>query len=94
SSVCLDQFQARALSCDDPQGCRSLWHIIWSCAVTLFLCTWVSVHPNIPSPDETWLQVTMRRLGLMLAALLIPEAMIALALRQRLAADELAEKYK
>ncbi|KAI9507959.1 hypothetical protein F5148DRAFT_980654 [Russula earlei] len=80
--------------CLDPQGCRSLGNIIWSCAVTLFLCTWVSVHPNIPSPDETWLQVTMRRLGLMIAALLIPEAMIALALRQRLAADELAEKYK
>ncbi|KAI9451581.1 hypothetical protein F5148DRAFT_1370556 [Russula earlei] len=60
------QLLPRSPSCDGPDGCRSLWHIIWSCAVTILLCTWVSVHPNIPSPDETWPRVTLRRIGLML----------------------------
>ncbi|KAI9508227.1 hypothetical protein F5148DRAFT_1284313 [Russula earlei] len=92
--VSLDQFRTRALSCDDPNGCRSLWNIIWSCAVTIFLCAWVSVHPNIPSPDERWPRVAVRRVGLMLAALFVPEMMIGWALKQRLAAVELAERHK
>ncbi|KAI9512039.1 hypothetical protein F5148DRAFT_992934 [Russula earlei] len=90
--VSRDQFEA--VPCDDPQGHRSLWDIIWSCAVTILLCTWVSVHPNIPSPDERWPRVTLRRIGLMLAALFVPEAMIAWALRQRLAAAKLAKEHK
>ncbi|KAI9430896.1 hypothetical protein F5148DRAFT_185542 [Russula earlei] len=87
----LDQVQARASSCDDPRGCRSLWDIIWSCAVTILLCVWVSVHPNIPSPYDSWARVAVRRVGLMLAALFVPEAMIGWALKQRLAAAELAK---
>ncbi|KAI9450525.1 hypothetical protein F5148DRAFT_987015 [Russula earlei] len=89
-----DQFHARALSCDDPDGCRSLWDIIRSCAITILLCTWVSVHPNIPSPDERWPRVTVRRVGLMLAALFVPEVMIGWASKQRMAAVELAKKHK
>ncbi|KAI9452205.1 hypothetical protein F5148DRAFT_517382 [Russula earlei] len=42
--VSLDQ--VRAVSCDDPNECRSLWDIIRNCAITILLCTWVSVHPN------------------------------------------------
>ncbi|KAH9961583.1 hypothetical protein BC827DRAFT_1082488, partial [Russula dissimulans] len=72
----------------------SLCDIIQSCALTIFLCTWVSVHPNIPSPDEGWPRVTIRRVGLMLATLVVPEAIIAWALRQRMAAGQLAEEYK
>ncbi|KAI9509150.1 hypothetical protein F5148DRAFT_978758 [Russula earlei] len=90
----LDQFQARAPFCDELSGHRSLWDIIWSCAVTILLCTWVSVHPNIPSPHESWARVAWRRVGLMLATLFVPEAMIAWALRQRLAAVELANILK
>ncbi|KAI9449657.1 hypothetical protein F5148DRAFT_1019947 [Russula earlei] len=88
----LDQLSAP--SCDDPKACRSLWDIIRSCAITILLCTWVSVHPNIPSPQERWPRVTVRRIGLMLAALFVPEIMIAWALRQRQAAVALAEKHK
>jgi hypothetical protein len=80
--------------CNDLNNCRSLWDIIRSCALTIFLCTWVSVHPNIPSPEEGWPRVTLRRVGLMLATLVVPEAIIAWALRQRLAAGRLAKTYK
>ena len=81
-------------SCDDPDGCRSLADIIRSCVLTILLCTWVSMHPNIPSPDERWPRVALRRVGLMLLALLVPEAVVAWALRQRQAAAGLAEKHK
>ncbi|KAI9511203.1 hypothetical protein F5148DRAFT_1373939 [Russula earlei] len=90
----LHQFQARAPLCDDPQGCRSLWDIIWSCTVTILLCSWASVHPNIPSPDDRRTKVVVRRIGLMLLTLFVPEAMIAWALKQRLAAAELAKIHK
>ncbi|KAH9957231.1 hypothetical protein BC827DRAFT_716006 [Russula dissimulans] len=66
--------QRRASSCDNPDGCRSLGDIIRGCILTMILCTWVSVHPNIPSPDEKWPRIALRRLGLMLAALVVPEA--------------------
>jgi hypothetical protein len=81
-------------SCNDQNNCRSLWDIIRSCALTIFLCTWVSVHPNIPDPDEAWPKVTLRRVGLMLATLVVPEAIISWALRQRLAARKLAKDHE
>jgi len=86
--------QLHSASCNDLNNCRSLWDINRSCALTIFLCTWVSVHPNIPSPDEGWPRVAIRRVGLMLATLVVPEAIIAWALRQRLAAGQLAKQYK
>ncbi|KAI9507069.1 hypothetical protein F5148DRAFT_999850 [Russula earlei] len=92
--VSLDQVHAHAPSCDDPHGCRSLWDIFRSCTLTILLCVWVSVHPNIPSPDETWPQVAVRRLGLMLATVFVPEFMVAWALKQRLAAATLAKEHK
>ncbi|KAH9961084.1 hypothetical protein BC827DRAFT_1376455 [Russula dissimulans] len=89
----LDLDQPQSPSCNDL-NCRSLWDIIRSCVLTIFLCTWVSVHPNIPSPDEGWPRVTIRRMGLMLATLIVPEAIVAWALRQRLAASKLAKEYE
>jgi len=81
-------------SCNDPHGCRSLGDIVRSCIVTILLCTWVSMHPNIPSPDERWPRLALRRVGLMLLALFVPEAVIGWALRQRGAAAELAKKHR
>jgi len=92
--VSQDQLQVTAPSCDDPNGCRSLGDIIHSCIITILLCTWVSMHPNIPSPDERWPRIAVRRVGLMLLALFVPEAVIAWALRQRQAATELAKEHK
>jgi len=92
--VPLNNLRAPGQSCDDPNGCRSLGVIIRSCILTILLCIWVSVHPNIPSPDERWPRLAWRRVGLMLLALIAPEAVIGWALRQRLAAAELAEEHE
>ena len=52
------------------------------------------MHPNIPSPEDRWPKLAARRVGLMALALFVPEAVIGWALRQRLAAAELAKKHE
>jgi len=52
------------------------------------------MHPNIPSPEERWPRIALRRAGLMLLALFVPEAVISWALKQRQAAAGLAKKHK
>jgi len=81
-------------TCDCPNQCRTLWDIVWSCLFTMFLCTWVSIHPNIPSPHEGWVRVTSRRLGVMLAVLIAPELIFSWALRQRILARRLANEHR
>ncbi|KAF7369946.1 hypothetical protein MSAN_00624200 [Mycena sanguinolenta] len=35
-------------SCDNINSCRTLFSVVWGCLATIFACTWVSVHPNVP----------------------------------------------
>ncbi|KAJ7206558.1 hypothetical protein GGX14DRAFT_396942 [Mycena pura] len=75
-------------SCDDINNCRRLFDIVWGCLTTIFACTWVSAHPNVPPPRPTrpdafwptlkWKLVVAllsiwRRLKLMLIAVIAPE---------------------
>jgi hypothetical protein len=85
---------AEVFSCVDPDGCRTLWDIVRSCLFTIILCTWVSVHPNIPGPKDEWPTVVLRRVGIMLAALIAPEFILVWAIRQRDLAHDLANKHR
>ncbi|KIM26217.1 hypothetical protein M408DRAFT_52278, partial [Serendipita vermifera MAFF 305830] len=82
-------------SCDDQNSQRSIWGIVWSCLSTIFLCTWVAVHPNVhfkpkkPNRNwfERWLQDPLNvfftyKLPLFLWALVVPEYILAWAVRQ------------
>ena len=62
--------------------------------MTIFGCTWVAVHPNIPNTEEKLFKSALRRLKLMAIALVAPEMVIIWALRQWFAARELAKWYK
>ena len=73
---------------------RSLWDILWSCLGTIFACSWVSIHPNIPSPNESSWRIFLRRLELMFWAVVAPEMIITWALRQWLGARRLEKLYK
>ncbi|KAJ7050176.1 hypothetical protein C8F01DRAFT_1179662, partial [Mycena amicta] len=42
--------RASSDTCKDIDNCRRLFDIVWGCFVTVFACTWVSVHPNVPRP--------------------------------------------
>ncbi|KDR79429.1 hypothetical protein GALMADRAFT_1240173 [Galerina marginata CBS 339.88] len=79
------------LSCSADQ--RSIWDILWSCLATIFACTWVSIHPNIPPPNEKWWMGPLRRLELMTWAILAPELMILWAMRQWIGARKLANEW-
>ncbi|KAG2130720.1 hypothetical protein DEU56DRAFT_954638 [Suillus clintonianus] len=72
---------------------RTLWDIIWSCAATLFACTWTSIHPNIPGMDEGKWTVLFRRLFFMAMALTAPELMITWATNQFLSARVTANAF-
>ncbi|KAF9484227.1 hypothetical protein BDN70DRAFT_950675 [Pholiota conissans] len=78
---------------DSKFGQRDLSNIILSCFATVFACTWSAVHPNIPSPWDSWWDCFKRQLVTMIYALVAPEAMTAWALRQHLAARKIMNSY-
>ncbi|KAJ7897659.1 hypothetical protein B0H14DRAFT_344244 [Mycena olivaceomarginata] len=78
-------------SCDDIYNCRKLFDIVWGCLATIFTCTWVSVHPNVPPPGQSQLAIFGRRLKMILIAIIAPEIMVGLAVRQFFAVRELSK---
>ncbi|KAF7365590.1 hypothetical protein MVEN_00432400 [Mycena venus] len=83
-----------AASCDDINSCRTFFSIISGCLVTIFACTWVSVHPNVPPPGLGNLALCWRRSYMMLVAVVAPELMVGFATRQFLDARWLSKKYE
>ncbi|KIM34943.1 hypothetical protein M413DRAFT_433832, partial [Hebeloma cylindrosporum] len=73
---------------------RSPYSIFWSCVSTIFACTWIATHPNIPGPKDSQVVVFCRRAALMGFALIAPEIMILWAGRQHRAAKQLTRQYK
>ncbi|KAF8801596.1 hypothetical protein BYT27DRAFT_7235694 [Phlegmacium glaucopus] len=73
---------------------RSIWDIIWSCLATIFACSWVSIHPNIPGPKEKSWRITLRRVGYMFWTILAPELVIYWAMRQYFGARRIAERFR
>ncbi|KAJ7811850.1 hypothetical protein B0H13DRAFT_2472202 [Mycena leptocephala] len=86
-----DRSASDSKSCDDINNCRKLFDIIWGCLATIFACTWVSVHPNVPAPNQSQLVLFWRRLKMMLIAVIAPELMVGFAARQFIAARSLSK---
>ncbi|KAF8135356.1 hypothetical protein K438DRAFT_2123002 [Mycena galopus ATCC 62051] len=84
---------AASQSCDDSSNCRAFFGIVWGCLTTIFACTWVSVHPNLPIPRQNWFRLFHRRLGMMLIAVIAPEIMVFFAARQFFFAREFSKKF-
>ena len=90
-------------SCKDIDNCRTLLSIIWSCVTTVFLCTWVAIHPNVPEPVDTsdmdFLAKCVHatscffktKVVMFIYALLVPEYALAWAIRQRLVARKIVK---
>ena len=79
---------------EDKFDTRSIYNILWSCLSTIFACTWIAVHPNIPAPDDSHWAVLRRRLVIMGYFLLTPEFVIMWAARQHFDARCLTEKHE
>jgi hypothetical protein len=87
----IDEYGATQLS--DMTQTKTLWSLIWGCLTIIISCTWTSVHSNIPGPECGKRGIWFRRLQLCLIAILAPEWMVMLALRQRGHAKQLMRVY-
>ncbi|KAF7370052.1 hypothetical protein MSAN_00635200 [Mycena sanguinolenta] len=67
--------RAATNSCDDINRCRTLFDVVWGCLATIFACTWVSMHPNVPPPNQSRLQLFWQKLKMMLVGIIAPEIM-------------------
>ncbi|KIK51321.1 hypothetical protein GYMLUDRAFT_181581 [Collybiopsis luxurians FD-317 M1] len=81
-------------SCDNIHQCRTLFQIIWSCVSVLIACTWVAIHPNVPSPREGVLNILATKIGIMIVTLIAPEIVVLWAARQWFSARELAKRHR
>ena len=102
-----DDRSSAVYHCTDLTHCRTIWNIVWSCLVTIFSCSWVAVHPNIPCPKTRkangWIERCIwnpllsfaeHRLPLFICALLVPEYVLAWAIRQFFRAREIVSHNK
>jgi hypothetical protein len=93
------------IPCNDLNNCRTISSIVWSCFSTIFLCTWVSLHPNIAIARDTrgmgWFKKLVvyplhgfmkNKLPLLLCALTAPEYILSWAIRQYLSAGAIKQK--
>ncbi|KAF8651838.1 hypothetical protein AX16_004638 [Volvariella volvacea WC 439] len=82
----------------DPKTVRTLWNIVYGCLGTIGLCTYVSVHPNIPDRraslvEKTWKKLVTTFCALMACALMAPELVVVWAMRQRIVASKVEKNY-
>ncbi|KAK3345851.1 hypothetical protein B0T25DRAFT_265036 [Lasiosphaeria hispida] len=65
-----------------PDG-RGTFDILWNCLFTSFLCTWVSLHLNVPAQKDSEPSILIRKFRWMFQAILGPEFVLAFATGQR-----------
>ncbi|KAJ7700352.1 hypothetical protein B0H17DRAFT_1128772 [Mycena rosella] len=70
-----------------------MFDIVLGCLTTIFACTWISVHPNVPPPDQSYLALVWRRLRMMLVAVIAPELIVGFAARQFFVARKFSKDY-
>jgi hypothetical protein len=72
---------------------RTTYSIVRSCAVTIVACTWTSLHPNI-LPRAALRRKLEYRVILFLIAILVPDFIVAWAMRQWIASREVTRLYE
>ena len=60
---------------------RGTWDLLYSCLFTIGLCVWTAVHVNVPCPNLSHAEQTLRKLTVVLVGLLAPEAILYIAFR-------------
>ncbi|KIK64586.1 hypothetical protein GYMLUDRAFT_160698 [Collybiopsis luxurians FD-317 M1] len=69
-------------TCNNLYQCHSLFQIIWSCVSVLIACTWVSVHLNMPAPEDGFWRILGWKIGLMIVIVFVPEILVLWAAQQ------------
>ncbi|PBK58901.1 hypothetical protein ARMSODRAFT_899957, partial [Armillaria solidipes] len=68
---------------------RTVLGILWRCLTTIFACTWLAVHPNVPGRNVTTkgaISCAIERTKIIVVTILAPEITIAWAAEQFLVA--------
>ncbi|KAK0472428.1 hypothetical protein EDD18DRAFT_1094216 [Armillaria luteobubalina] len=71
---------------------RTVLSILWGCFATIFACTWIAVHPNVPGRDITTkgtVSCAIERLKIWSITMLAPEVIVAWAAEQLIVARKL-----
>ncbi|KIL68564.1 hypothetical protein M378DRAFT_71426 [Amanita muscaria Koide BX008] len=69
------------MECDNIHSCRTLPSLLSSCASVVFLCTWATLHLDVPDePDEPFHKGLRRRFGWTIGALVAPELILFVAM--------------
>ena len=76
-----------------PNG-RGTFDIIWSSLITIFLCTWTSLHLNVPSLQERYWQRWIRKCRWMVQAVMAPEFVVAFATGQKVEARRSVDMWR
>ncbi|KAJ7706551.1 hypothetical protein B0H16DRAFT_1746909 [Mycena metata] len=85
---------ATEASCDCTiNSCRTLFDIVWGCLATIFACTWVALHQNVPDPDLGHFALLMRKLRMMLVTIIAPEVIVGFAARQFVSARWISKEF-
>ncbi|KAF8641289.1 hypothetical protein AX16_010068 [Volvariella volvacea WC 439] len=93
SPVCVVAAAVTASECD-PTRTRTILDILYSCIGVILLCTYISMHHNIPDQDDSWAKVMWSKFRTMLYALMAPEMVIMWAIRQWIMARKIARDNK
>ncbi|KZP18182.1 hypothetical protein FIBSPDRAFT_745779, partial [Athelia psychrophila] len=67
-------------SCLDIRYCRQTSDIVIGCLVTVFACTWVSLHPNVPKPGTSSWGKLGNQVLFAVMALFLPEIIAIMAM--------------
>ncbi|TFK66603.1 hypothetical protein BDN72DRAFT_141986 [Pluteus cervinus] len=88
----------RSSSCGFNSDGRTLIDIVISCTLTIAICVYHAIHPNIPDPEASFWKVQLDKLKVTIHALIAPEVMIFWAMRQwvgaRLIAKDVNQAFK
>ena len=76
-----------------PDG-RGTYDILFSCLVTVFLCTWTCLHLNVPAVTETYWQQFRRKCRWMAQTIVAPEGVLIFAAGQKVDAKRSVAMFK
>ncbi|KAF8554624.1 hypothetical protein OG21DRAFT_1603416 [Imleria badia] len=80
--------------CDASASHRSIATMLTSCGLTLLVCVWHAVHPDLLPPRHKWYQNLLYRALLVIIAFIIPEFVVQRAYVEWRQANSIANRFR
>ncbi|MCJ1274703.1 hypothetical protein MMC21_002501 [Puttea exsequens] len=75
-------------------GFRGTWDILWTCLITIFICTYTLLCLNVPAPKDSLISLVRRRILWIFLAIVAPEVVLTYASGQWSRAQQSVEAFK